>query len=1218
MVKLPVLSAMLRLRSHQAHRDFDRVYLHRHLLKRNPLPVKEGSSGTPRRAGGERTSPLQAKLAAHLAAGAERHRLRQTGASDTEVEVVGAVDAPPNATFASASSQDDSGSEGVVEAFVLAETESVFSQHETSSVDVLTVLPGGAEITLGSSPVVADIAEENPSVGAAGSNSPLAVGSETFTPFPDSPTHVNALTPPALHRQRVGDGQRSAAPRDMGEGGLQGHSAPKETVTKVPRGLTTPDQALVPQVARLAEPGLLPQGPFTGIGYSPVGFPLPGDPSYPPQNAPQELSTSLELEAVARALMQRSLPPTRQSIESHDTRSAHQTERSIGMSRVDTGMAEPPKEDGLPPGARVLSRELVTARRRHRTSAEEIRLQAPEPHSSENAAIPTEPMPLEPVSSPTPVNEVQKGEGSSADSRPRALTVTDVVPEALNADTLSATNPDATLQAAASLPSEASSLSPPDMVTTPEESVRGRKGAQVHYVSQKPTTSLQDDDFSEHRSGRSIPSDTASQADVGGADGGFEHRRTSLPGSSNESRGKAPQEWLELLRKAQRQEAESTPIQSGKAMSWESAPPTGTRIAETTGLMPGVDSRARYSVKHSGDEQITRGHPPSTADARLTPFLPARVGPRMDKALALVQIPEQGTVEWIHVDALPRVLTVKRQGALPAPLPVRESNPSPRNRVLDRVLDRPATQKSGTPGRLDLPPTPSPLRDDGHAHYDPLTIAAGVEERQVPDFMEFNTPLRIGPMGDGQKGRSEEMDPGDASRVAPENMDLHVPELEPAPGEAVGSESASGEAVRSESASGEAVLSESASGEAVLSESASGEIAQYHGVRGALGSFLDPSLLPGAPNSLGPQKRVGISTGLESPPGIDKAMSHKGEGGGAELQPAHPMRMSTAASGPVMPGLEGPAEVETLKRVEPSQTVLDRLTTYMGFDVREVPLWQERQEAGLTRRVRADAMTIGHEVILGPGVKLNDPRGEAVLAHELTHVARRDSPHYLPPILRARLRSADSAVSDQIAARLIRGAMGEETLAETVEVAVLHEARRQELKHETRGHTAHGRPGASFTDPWPDASRDASPDITNHSARSSEYVPKENASAGSPVVIPGFSSSVWQGELPAWQGRATSPALSGLAAEPTMNSGAVSHTLGSGGSLAGGLSASGLATPLIQRAAEDRTLEVPQQRPQPSHTHQSPPVDVEVLALEVYRRVRERMLREIRNARLGG
>jgi hypothetical protein len=112
------------------------------------------------------------------------------------------------------------------------------------------------------------------------------------------------------------------------------------------------------------------------------------------------------------------------------------------------------------------------------------------------------------------------------------------------------------------------------------------------------------------------------------------------------------------------------------------------------------------------------------------------------------------------------------------------------------------------------------------------------------------------------------------------------------------------------------------------------------------------------------------------------------------------------------------------------------LKPLVGIDPATVSVYQGAAAAQITSANQADAVAVGEAVALTPDGAGESPRQLGVLAHELTHVARRRQPRFVPPIARDsgnRLMATQSAVTSD-----------EEGLAQQVERAVRRAAKARE------------------------------------------------------------------------------------------------------------------------------------------------------------------------------
>jgi hypothetical protein len=129
------------------------------------------------------------------------------------------------------------------------------------------------------------------------------------------------------------------------------------------------------------------------------------------------------------------------------------------------------------------------------------------------------------------------------------------------------------------------------------------------------------------------------------------------------------------------------------------------------------------------------------------------------------------------------------------------------------------------------------------------------------------------------------------------------------------------------------------------------------------------------------------------------------------------------------------------------------LKPLVGIDPATVPVYQGAAAAQITSANQADAVVVGEAVALKPDGVGESPRQLGVLAHELTHIARRRQPRFVPPIARDsgnRLMAMHSAVTSD-----------EEGLAQQVERAVRRAAKaREQTVASERGETCVLSPSA--------------------------------------------------------------------------------------------------------------------------------------------------------------
>jgi uncharacterized protein DUF4157 len=116
-----------------------------------------------------------------------------------------------------------------------------------------------------------------------------------------------------------------------------------------------------------------------------------------------------------------------------------------------------------------------------------------------------------------------------------------------------------------------------------------------------------------------------------------------------------------------------------------------------------------------------------------------------------------------------------------------------------------------------------------------------------------------------------------------------------------------------------------------------------------------------------------------------------------------------------------------------SRTLLHTLT---GVDPASAHIYRGPQAERATSAQNADALTDGSAIALGAGHATDTPETLGLLAHELTHVAQRRSPRFIPPV-------AHTSPEQPLSATSIASRVDEEALAAQVEARVTNIARAQ-------------------------------------------------------------------------------------------------------------------------------------------------------------------------------
>lgn len=260
------------------------------------------------------------------------------------------------------------------------------------------------------------------------------------------------------------------------------------------------------------------------------------------------------------------------------------------------------------------------------------------------------------------------------------------------------------------------------------------------------------------------------------------------------------------------------------------------------------------------------------------------------------------------------------------------------------------------------------------------------------------------------------------------------------------------------------------------------------------------------------------------------------------------------------------------------------LRPLVGIDPASAPLSRDARATEVTAAYRADAVTDGNVTLLAAGNDDESPETLGLIAHELTHVARRRDPQFIPPIARAADRDGApfaGATSTAGATVLLED---DEAVARRVERRVVRAARAYRA---AEGGTPRLRadvgdragavdnPGDGFAPEPPRAAHIREPDEWN----------------GLPAP--------WE-PLPDWMDTPAPVA----ATETTI-----------GGAAMAGLALPPVA-PIAQRAGEERPTEGESATPSPAPRGPHPPVeaDLDALARQVYGILKRRLALERRSA----
>jgi hypothetical protein len=255
------------------------------------------------------------------------------------------------------------------------------------------------------------------------------------------------------------------------------------------------------------------------------------------------------------------------------------------------------------------------------------------------------------------------------------------------------------------------------------------------------------------------------------------------------------------------------------------------------------------------------------------------------------------------------------------------------------------------------------------------------------------------------------------------------------------------------------------------------------------------------------------------------------------------------------------------------------LRAAVGVDPATVRLSRGQDAGRLTSAYRADAVTIGDDVALAPGRGDETAEGLGLLAHELTHVARRRDPTAIPPIARpSEQRPGFRPASPG-------SATDEEALARTVEAQTVRAARMR------------------FAPPVFPARAEvpvAQPFDKQESARTAP--PVEDAPAAPDRGRWGNLPAPWE-PLPDWLAPSRSAEAPPLPVVTVAPAPPVFTTPPQPGS------------PAVHAAETARTLPAPQQRETPAQEQAPAPApDIDALARQVYAVLKRRLAAERRRS----
>jgi hypothetical protein len=251
------------------------------------------------------------------------------------------------------------------------------------------------------------------------------------------------------------------------------------------------------------------------------------------------------------------------------------------------------------------------------------------------------------------------------------------------------------------------------------------------------------------------------------------------------------------------------------------------------------------------------------------------------------------------------------------------------------------------------------------------------------------------------------------------------------------------------------------------------------------------------------------------------------------------------------------------------------LRPLVGVDPESVPVYRETPDQPLVSRSGADAITLDDTIVLGIGEQEDSVEGLGLLAHELTHAARRRTPRFVPPVVR---NTPGMAARD------------EEQIARQVESRVREAARREDDLRV-------GRPDVPVA-----------PDVPVFPPPSGHEEPHASVR---PIPLQDRDAAAFGGLPAPWEPlpdlfNQTSPSPTGVGGDH--------HVMQREITVPTVATASGQTAPVVQRAETGRTVPEAPAPEQPPPTQQMVEPDLDALARQVYAVLRRRLLAEQRRA----
>jgi hypothetical protein len=151
-------------------------------------------------------------------------------------------------------------------------------------------------------------------------------------------------------------------------------------------------------------------------------------------------------------------------------------------------------------------------------------------------------------------------------------------------------------------------------------------------------------------------------------------------------------------------------------------------------------------------------------------------------------------------------------------------------------------------------------------------------------------------------------------------------------------------------------------------------------------------------------------------------------------------------SAPLSVSTQRPHSPESLLKHETPLTVPSTTSRFLkplvGIDAATVKTYSGKTADAIAKSHNSDAVTIGADtIVLGDGNLGDDPRQVGVLAHELTHAARRRLPRFVPPIAKGSKALVEPRPQPlTFKPGIVDDTMDEEALARRVEARVVQAA----------------------------------------------------------------------------------------------------------------------------------------------------------------------------------